>query len=171
MDNLDEAEEGELRGRAFPELNEAPATEWREAPTLGFIGPPPLVRTLDGVVPVRTQRKLAWWVRRLRRCLDKAALGDLSLARRLRPGDLVLRASDGHMVPGTEHWAWALRPLADGRPAVPLATSGPGRPPPTDLLLGAVMAQSAGFVDRGIISELVHGVSDDAACELSLIHI
>ena len=165
LDNLDEAEEGELRGRAFPELNEAPATEWREAPTLGFIGPPPLVRTLDGVVPVRTQRKLAWWVRRLRRCLDKAALGDLSLARRLRPGDLVLRASDGHMVPGTEHWAWDLRPLADGRPAVPLATSGPGKPPPTDLLLGAVMAQSAGFVDRGIISELVHGVSDDAACE------
>jgi len=165
LDNLDEAEEGELRGRAFPELNKVARTDPREAPTLGFIGPPPLVRSMDDVMPVGTQRKVTWWLARLRKCLAAAARGDLKAARQRRPADLVLRADEGHMVPGTEHWAWDLRPLADGREAVPLATSGPGRPPPTDLLLDAIRAQSAGFIDEGIIDELVHGVSDDASCE------
>ena len=165
LDHLDPAEEGELRRRALPRLNEAPETAWREAPVQAFIGPPPLVRELRDVVPAGTQRRVAHWVRMLRRCLAAAARGNLGLARRLRPTDLELRADGGHMVPGTEHWVWDLRPLAEGRPAVPLAMSGAGRPPPTDLLLGAVLAQSAGFLDQGIISELVHGVSDDATCE------
>ena len=165
MDHLDPAEEGELARRAFPELNAVPRTEWRGAPTLEFVGPAPLVRELRDVVPASTQRRVAHWVRMLRRCLAAAGRGDLGLARRLRPGDLVLRADEGHMVPGTEHWVWDLRPLALGLPAVPLAMSGAGRPPPTDLLLGAVMAQSVGFLDQEIISELVYGVSDDAACE------
>ena len=181
LDHFDPAEWEELRRRAMPELNPVPATEWRLSPAmegrarrwlqrargegLAFVGPPPLVRSLDDVVPVRTQRRMRWWLRRLRRCLEKAGSGKVALARRLRPADLVLRASDGHMVPGTEHWAWDLRPLAEGRPAVPLAPSGPGNPPPTDLDLVAVMVRAAGFADQGIISEMVHGFSDDATCE------
>ena len=165
IDHLDPAEVEELARRALPELNAVPRTEWREAPTLAFIGPAPLVRELRDVVPAGTQRRVAHWVRMLRRCLAAAGRGNLGMARRLRPGDLVLRAEEGHMVSGTEHWVWDLRPLARGLPAVPLAMSGEGRPPPTDLLLGAVLAQSAGFLDQEIISELVHGVSDDAACE------
>ena len=165
LDHLDPAEEGELRRRAVPDMNAAPRTDEREAPSLGFIGPPPLVRVLSDVVPAGTQRRVANWARMLRRCLAAAARGNLSMARRLRPGDLVLRASEGHMVLGTEHWAWDLRPLSKGQPAVPLAASGPGRPPPTDLLLGAVRALSSGFLDQEIIGELVHGMSDDATCE------
>ena len=165
MDHLDPAEEGELARRAFPNLNEAPRTDPREAPTLAFVGPAPLVRELHDVVPAGTQRQVADWVRQLKDCLRAAGRGNLKMARELRPGDLVLRADEGHMVPGTEHWVWDLRPLALGLPAVPLAMSGEGRPPPTDLLLSAVLAQSVGFLDEEIISEMVHGVSDDAACE------
>lgn len=164
MDHLDPAEEGELRGRGLPDMNAVPRTVGREAPDLGFVGPAPLVRELGDVVPAGTQRRVARWVRMLRRSLAAAARGNLGMARRLRPGDLVLRADEGHMVPGTEHWVWDLRPLALGQPAVPLAMSGEGRPPPTDLLLSAVVAQSEGFLDQEIISELVHGVSDDASC-------
>lgn len=164
LDHLDPADVGELRSRAMPELNPTPRTEWRNAPARAG-GEPPRVRTLDDIIPVRTQRRVAHWMRRLRRCLAAAARGNLSMARRLRPADLVLRASEGHMVPGTEAWVWDLRPLMEGKEAVPLRPSGDGDPPATDLNLTEVMAASVGFDDQAIISELVHGVSDDASCE------
>jgi hypothetical protein len=69
------------------------------------------------------------------------------------------------MVAGTEGWVWDLRPLLEGKPAVPLRPSGPEAPPSTDLDLAAVVALSAGFADQAIISELLHGVRDDATCE------
>ena len=48
---------------------------------------------------------------------------------------------------------------------MPLRPSGPEDPPATDLDLAAVVAASSGFIDRAVISELLHGVSDDATCE------
>lgn len=164
LDHLDPAEEGELRRRAMPELNPVPATQWR-APQEAAAGDPPVVASVGDVIPAATMRKVAHWMRRLRRCLAAAATGKVSLARRLRPADLVLRAADGHMVAGTEGWVWDLRPLLEGKPAIPLRPTGPGDPPATDLDLAAVVAASAGFADQAIISELLHGVSDDAACE------
>jgi hypothetical protein len=164
LDHMDPADEGELRSRAMPDLNPVPQTQWRAAPA-AVAGEPPVVNVLSDVVPVKTQRLVARWFKRLRRCLAAAARGNLSLARRLRPADLVLRAADGHRVPGTEGWVWDLRPLQEGKPAVPLRASGPGDPPATDLDLEALVAASEGFADQAIISELLHGVSDDATCE------
>lgn len=164
LDHMDPAEADELRCRVMPELNPAPATGWRAAPA-AVAGEPPVVRALSDIVPVATQKLIAQWMRRLRRCLAAAERGNISMARRLRPADLVLRASDGHMVPGTEAWVWDLRPLQRGEPALPLRPSGVGDPPATDLDLAALVAASVGFDDQEIISELVHGVSDDATCE------
>ena len=163
LNQLDPAEPAELRQRELPRMNDAPATAWRAAPA-PQLGEPPVVASLDDLLPQETQRQVRWWCKQVRRAIAAARRGNLSLAKRLRPADLVLRPEQ-HMVEGTEAWVWDLRPLAEGRPAVPLRPSGSAEPPSTDLDLAAVVAASRGFADQEVIAEMVHGYSDDSGCE------
>ena len=155
---LEAAADEELATRAMPIFNTAPETAWREPPTVP-IGVPPVVRRIEDVVPVAKLKEVLWWTRRLDRCLRAAERGNVQLARKLRPPDVCMEVA--HMVEGTEKWVWDLRPLQEGLPATPLAPSGRGLPPETDLDLEAVRAAGVGFADQGIVSELIHGVSDD----------
>ena len=122
------------------------------------------------MIPAHTQRLVVNWRRELRHCLRAAARGDLVLARRLRPKDLWLEHAD-HSVPATAPWDWDMRPLAEGKPAHPLLTSGRGGvKPATGLQLGVLEQMVAeglranGFVDEAIVSEMLNGVSDDSKC-------
>ena len=155
---LEAAADEELATRAMPSFNAAPSTAWREPPALPE-GAPPVVRYIEDVVPVARLKEVLWWTRRLDRCLRAAEAGNMQLARRLRPPDVCM--DEAHMVEGTEKWVWDLRPLQEGLPATPLSPSGRGMPPETDLDLEAVRAAGVGFADQGIVSELIHGVSDD----------
>ena len=157
---LEPASDEELAVRPMPVFNVAPITEWREPPKEWSGAAPPRVRRITDVVPLAALRKVWWWTRRLAACLRAAERGNLPMARMLRPPDLCL--DSGHMVEGTEHWVWDLRPLQEGRPATPLSPSGRGVPPETDLDLEAVRAAGVGFADQGIVSELINGISDDS---------
>ena len=123
-----------LRARPLPRLNVAPTTE-AKPPPLPPPPNPPLVTSIEQVVPKRTLALVRTWLRRLRRSLRAAAAGNHSLARRLRPADLWLPHAD-HSVEATRPWRWNLSPLARGEPAVPLPVSGrEGNTPLTDLIL------------------------------------
>ena len=60
-----------------------------------------------------------------------------------------------------------VRPLADGLPAVPLATSGrDGVKPKTSVNLGELGGPSdSAFADQQILDELRQGFSDDSQCK------
>ena len=161
---LDEAEEAELRRRPFPHMNVAPTTDWKEPPR-ATAGPAPRVHRVEDVVPPATMRRMRAWIGRLRACLKAAARGNVAMATKLRPGDLQLKASEGHMVRGTEAWVWDLRPLERGEEAEPLWPSSMERPPDSSLHAEAVRAMAIGFADQGIVGELLYGVSDDAVVE------
>ena len=156
---LEEASNADLAERRLPRFNEAPNTAWREPPGVP-LGPAPRVTKLTDVVPARRLREVTQWVGRLKACLRAAKRGNMVLARLLRPRDISMHTD--HRVPGTEDWVWDLRPLQRGEPAEPLWPSGGERPPDTDLDLEAVREAAEGFADKAIVSELVHGVSDDA---------
>ena len=155
---LEEASRSEMAAREFPYFNEAPRTDWREAPEAAG-GTPPVVAKITDVVPREVLRDVTRWTARMDACLRAAARGNLRMAKELRPEDLCLDV--GHMVQGTEQWVWDLRPLQRGAPAEPLWPSNEARPPDTDLDLDAIRAAGVGFADQAIVSELIHGVSDD----------
>lgn len=170
----------ELIRRRFPQANMAPETAPR-LPVEADTGAPPAVTRLEQVVPAATLRLVRRWARRLRRCLRAARRGDYSLAARMRPDDLWL-AHDAHSVPRTAGWDWDLRPLLEGRAAVPLpaSTSGwdltpllQGEPavrreggvrPDTGLCEEQVVRGAEGFADLAIVSEMLSGVEDDSRC-------
>ena len=159
MGMMEKAPRRELAARQFTHFNEAPRTDWREAPVLSEDAPPSVTKLTD-VVPQGVLREVLRWTHRVDACLKAAARGNVRLAKQLRPDDRCF--DEGHMVEGTEAWVWDLRPLQYGQPAVPLWPSGEGRPPDTDLDLKAVREAGIGFADQAIISELINGVSDDA---------
>ena len=156
---LEAASREELRRRPIHHFNEAPKAAWREVPRVPA-GPPPRVEALTDVVPKEVVREVLRWTAKLGACLKAAARGNWRLAKSLRPE--VQTFELGHRVPGTEPWVWDLRPLQWGGVAVPLWPSGGERPPETDLILSAVREAGAGFADQGIVSEIIHGISDDA---------
>ena len=157
------ADAEELEVRPMPEANVAPDTE-ALLPPVPVAGEPPVVTRVEQVVPLASQRLVAWWRRRLRRCMRAAARGDHSLARRMRPDDLFLDHSE-HSVPATAPWDWDLEPIGRGGPAAAMQPSGGGGVgPATSVNLQAWMRDAAGFPDQAIVSEVMHGVSDDSEC-------
>ena len=153
------ASQEELRRRPVNYFNEAPEVAWRDEPRVPA-GPPPRVGELTDVVPKEVVQQVFRWTARLGACLKAAARGKWRLAKSLRPE--VLTFETGHRVPGTEPWVWDLRPLQQGGVAVPLWPSGEELAPETDLILDAVREAGVGFADQGIVSEIIHGISDDA---------
>ena len=151
----------ELRTRAMPRANVAPRTPPLSPPPLQPAAPP-VITAVEQLVPAPQLRLVRRWSRQLRRAFSAASRGDLSLARRLRPDDLWIE----HVaLGGAELWDWDLRPLECGLPAVPLPVSGRnGVLPATSLILSAVRAAAGGFDDQSIVSEMMHGVSDDSRC-------
>ena len=156
---LEVASPEELRRRPIHHFNEAPRTAWREVPRVPA-GPPPRVEALTDVVPKGVVKEVARWTAKLGASLRAAARGNWRLAKSLRPE--VLTFEEGHRVPGTKLWVWDLRPLQRGGVAVPLWPSGGELAPDTDLILDAVRKAGGGFADQGIVSEMLHGISDDA---------
>ena len=59
-----------------------------------MLGGAPVVTAVEQVIPAHALKAVSWWRRQLTRCLRAAAKGDLSLARRLRPGDVWLEHSE-----------------------------------------------------------------------------
>ena len=158
------AEDEELMQRPFIPLNTPPPT-WPHDPPAAVSGEPPTVTSIDQVMPRHTRALVNAWRRRLRRCLRYAAAGDVRMARRLRPPDLWL-SDEYHMSPEARPWDWDLRPLARGEAAQPWAVSGrDGVEPASTLDAAAVRAGAEGFADEGIVSEMLTGIEDDAACE------
>ena len=111
------------------------------------------------MVPAATQRLVASWLRRQRSCCAAARRGNLELARRLKPSDLWLDWEE-HSVAATRAWAWDLRPLERGLPAIPLGAV-PTRPR-TGIRLEAVEEARGWCVDKAILHELEWGIRDDA---------
>lgn len=69
------------------------------------------------------------------------------------------------MSPEARPWDWDLRPLARGEAAHPWAISGrEGVEPASTLDADAVRKGATGFSDKGIISEMLSGIEDDALC-------
>ena len=160
----DGASVAELAVRAFPVANVAPITAPREPPAPRCAAVPPTVTCRSQVVPEGSMRLVRGWFRQLRRCLRAAERGDASLARRLRPDDLWLD-HEHHSVPETAPWDWDLRPIARGEPATVMPVSGRGGvAPATSIALDEVQRCAAGFDDQAIVSEMLHGVSDDSLC-------
>ena len=156
------AGEGELLARPFAPLNTAPRTEPAEPPPNPR--PAPTVTRVEQVLPRRTLVVVRHWLRRLRRCLRFAQLGNHSMARRMRPDDLWL-PHDEHSLPETAEWDWDFRPLEHGLPAVPLMPSGrDGRAPPSELKAQAVIEAATDFADQEIVSEMLTGITDDSDC-------
>ena len=122
----------ELMSQPFAEVNVPPVTDALPPPVVAD-GNPPRVTSVDQVIPKATQQLVRRWVKRLQRCLRMAAVGNVSLARRLRPDDLWLPHAL-HSLPETRAWDWDLRPIAVGDDALPLLPSGAdGRKPATTL--------------------------------------
>ena len=70
------------------------------------------------------------------------------------------------MLPSAAAWSWDLRPLRHGQPACPVVPSGrDGVLPVGDVCLRAVQAvlDEGAFADKAILSEVLHGISDDVA--------
>lgn len=162
----DEASGEELMTRPFPEMNDAPATEPLDPPEPQPSGAPRVER-LDQILTVDALRKLRLWIRRCRRCLRFAALGNVRMAKKMRPPDVWLPAETS-MRPETLPWNWDLRPLMTGGEAVPHPTSGrDGVDPLTGLRLDNLrqVALEAtmpdGFADQAIVSEMIFGIDDD----------
>jgi hypothetical protein len=159
------AEIEELTRRPLPLRNVAPKTE--PLPPLPPPPPnPPRVTKVEQVVTLAALKKIRAWYRRLRRCLNFASHGNWSKAARMRPPDLWLDHNT-YSVPSSAPWEWDLRPLAYGGEAVPWTPSnGEDVTPSSDLnadTLRAVLRESA-FGDLAIVSEMLQGVRDDAAC-------
>ena len=160
------ADAHELMGRPFAWMNEPPSTEPLAPPTPQPSGAP-LVTNVAQVVPRRVLAAVGSWRRRMRRCIDMAARGDVRMAERLRPPDLWLPA-DTCVTPEARGWVWDLRPLACGEPAVPWPTSGVnGVLPDTELNLPSIAASMSPpnipFADCAIVDEMLRGVSDDTS--------
>lgn len=151
----------ELLRRPLPEANTPPATVALAPPEQQAAAP--VVTAVEQVVRPQFLRLYRGWVRQLRRCLRAAARGDASLARRLRPEDKWIDHQEATW-PEMAAWDWDFRPLAEGLPAIPIVVSDGDSPPATSLRLHEVEVAAAGFADAGIISEMLHGVSDDSRC-------
>ena len=159
------ADYDELLRRPFAELNVAPDRPLKHEPPLSETASPPCVTEVSQVIPHATLVIVNQWRRRLRRCLKLAALGKLSLARRMRPPDLWLSA-EVHMTEATRHWNWDFMPLLQGLPARPWQVSGrDGVLPSTSLKTDVMEASVDGFADREIVSEAVAGFVDDSECQ------
>ena len=156
------AESTELATRPLPLLNQAEETEPLPPPPALPISPPHVDRVNQVVTPaglslVRT------WLRRLRRSLRAAQRGELKMAKRLRPKDLWL--GEEYMVLEARDWNWDLRPLAVGKPAVPLAPSGrDGVESPSSFERSELGKDDSTFADQAILSEMAQGMRDDSAC-------
>ena len=158
------AEERDLRRRPLPACNTAPATE-PLTPPQPPLSVPPVVTSVEQVIPAATLRRVRHWFKQLRRCLRFAELGNHSQARRLRPPDLWLPHA-GHSIAATADFNWDLRPLNAGLPAVPHTTSGvEGVTPASDLSADTIRAAAVGFADQAIAGEMIAGISDDSECE------
>ena len=163
----DEAAEADLLERPFPLMNlpaetdRLPYVTWAAGmrPPEGAV--PPRVTAISDVVPVQTQKQVAAWMRRFRRCIAAARRGNMLLAGRLRPPDLWLPAEE-HMVDGTQHWVFDLTPLRYGgvaRVVTPAVSSG-------SLCVDAVRLLGIGHADGAIVDEMLRGFSDDACLPL-----
>ena len=156
------ADEAEVAARAFPAMNVPPRTEPIEPPEV-HAATPPLVTSIEQVVPRHTLRIVADWKRRMRRCIRFAAQGNYSMARRMRPPDRWLPAAQ-HQTEASLPWAWDFTPLERGENAVPMPISGrAGVRPDSDLeelaLREALNAHT--FADEAILCEMIDGVLDD----------
>ena len=154
-----------LRSRPLPATNVPPKTEALEEPEAPP-SDPPVITSVEQVVPAKTLRRVRQWLRQLRRCLRFADRGDLSMARRLRPDDLWL-LHESHSVAETAAWDWDLRPLERGEPAVPMQPSGrdgvlPPGPMGDEAVRESIRAAAVGFADKAIISEILGGIRDDS---------
>ena len=153
----------ELLSRPFARANVPPDTD-ALAPLQRHALEPPVVDSLSQVVPHHSQRLVRAWYRQLRRCLRAARAGNASLARRLRPDDVFLD-HESHSMPETAAWDWDLMPLTVGLVARVMPVSGrDGVMPEGSVKLDTWCADAAGFADQAIVSEVVHGVSDDSVC-------
>ena len=84
--------------RPLLEANVPPDTAPREPPEQ--LGGAPTVTAVEQVTPAHALVTVGKWRRQLKRCLQAAARGELSLARRLRPADVWLEHSE-NSVPAT----------------------------------------------------------------------
>ena len=158
----------ELLRRPFAELNVPAVTPQRENEAHGCgegvcdaLGRPPMVSRFEQLMTRGAWRRVVQWMRQLRRCLRCARQGRVRLAKRLRPSDLWMPASEC-MPPDVRPWDWDTTPLERGGLAVPTA---PGRlcgRPECDVNVAAMLAAAEGFSDRALLTELVHGVDDGA---------
>jgi hypothetical protein len=154
------ASDEELLARPIAALNVPERTEPLPPPEPTLEGAP-RVTSIEQLLTREWLTRVRAWERRCRRCMTLARRGDWRAARRMRPPDLWVSASES-MRPEVAAWVWDLRPLARGLPAVPVAVSGTAGVEPTgDILLDAVRGVDASFTDRGILDEVCYGVSDD----------
>lgn len=158
------ADPGELMARPFPSMNVPPPTGRVYPPQLPSEQPPAVWRE-DQVVPAKVLQLVGNWRRRLRRCLSFAALGNLSMARRMRPPDVWIPVEAG-MTDATRQWNWDFTPLARGEPARPLpVSSGEGLRPDSSLQIDELIKERerGTFADQGILDEMIDGMQDDVA--------
>ena len=156
------ADPSELIARPFPAMNVPPPTDRVYPPQLPSEQPPEVWRE-DQVVPAKVLQRVGNWRRRLRRCLSFAALGNLSMARRMRPPDVWIPVEAG-MTDATRQWNWDFTPLARGEPARPLpVSSGGGLRPDTSLQIDELIRERERgiFADQGILDEMIDGMQDD----------
>ena len=151
-----------LLARPVAWLNQQEVTPPLPPPTV-VAGAPPLVHSLEELMQPDWLRRVRAWERRCRRCLRLAKAGDWHAARQMRPPDLWVSAAES-MLPAVAAWTWDLRPLARGDAAVPVQPSGVGGVlPPGDVNLATVqgMLERHACRDEGVLTEVLHGVSDD----------
>ena len=152
----------ELLGRPLPLLNEMeitpPLPQQPAAPQQ-----PPVVTSLRQLLQPVWWQRVSTWLKRLRRCLRLASLGDWRAARRMRPDDLWVTA-ERCMRPQYSQWDWDLTPCARGEPAVAFTPSAASPTPPPDSLnrdAFALLRLDPDVVDLGILDEVDRGVADD----------
>lgn len=158
------ASDGELASRPLPRMNALSRTE--PLPKLEPIAEEaPTVSSLRQLLLPDSYSRVARWLRRCRRCMRLASRGDWRAARRMRPPDLWLPASQS-MVREYAAWDWDLTPCARGEPAVAVSWSGVGgESPPGSLNLDAFaeLGRDPRVTDRAILDELARGVADDVS--------
>lgn len=156
------ASDEELRGRPLPVLNEMEATPpLPQQPAAPHC--PPVVTSLRQLLQPIWWQRVSAWMKRLRRCLRLASVGNWRAARRMRPHDLWVTA-ERCMLPEYAQWDWDLTPCSRGEPAVAFTPSAASPAPPSDSLNRDAFAElrlDPDVVDLGILDEIDRGIADD----------
>jgi hypothetical protein len=115
--------------------------------------------SFEQLCPPVGRRKLAQFVRQLRRCLRAAEQGRVGLARRLRPADVWIPLEEC-LCEEARPWDWDTEPLERGEAAV--AQSPSEGWPECDVSEHGTRAAGEGFADQAIVEEICNGIDDDA---------